>query len=81
MLELIAGIGVFVHQRWARWLGFLLAIFGLVISVFSVSIGYALARGFTLPVIIGVVAVIGYILILLALLGGGSHFRRRVAPR
>jgi hypothetical protein len=77
IIQAIAGFGVMAHKSWGRWLGFLLALLGLVVAVVATSVGYALARGFTVPVILAVVAVIGYIVILIALLAGGSHFRRR----
>lgn len=80
-LQLICGIGVMAHKSWGRWLGFLIALLALVVSIFAVSIAYALAGGFTLPVIVGVVLLVGYVLIVLTLLAAGSHFRRRVAPR
>ena len=69
------------HRSWARWLGFLMAVVGLGLSIFAVSIAFALARGFTVPVIIGVVLLVGYALILLALVAGGRHFRRRSGTR
>ena len=50
-------------------------------SIFAFSIGYAIAGGFTLPVIIGVVFLVGYVLIVLALIGGGAHFRRKTPAR
>ena len=80
-LQLLCGIGVMAHKSWGRWLGFLLALLGLIVSIFAVSIAYALAGGFTVPVIIGVVLLVGYVLIVLTLLAGGSQFRRKVAPR
>jgi hypothetical protein len=80
-LQLIAGAGVMGHKSWGRWLGFLLALLGLIASIFAFSIGYAIAGGFTLPVIIGVVFLVGYILIVLALIGGGAHFRRKTPAR
>ncbi|HEY7023464.1 MAG TPA: hypothetical protein VH371_00740 [Candidatus Limnocylindrales bacterium] len=76
-LQLIAGVGVMAHKGWGRWLGLLLALFGLIIAIFAFSIGYAIAGGFTVPVIIGVVFLVGYILIVLALIAGGAHFRRK----
>jgi len=80
-LQLLSGVGVMAHRSWGRWLGFLLALLGLIVSIFAVSIAFALAGGFTLPVIIGVVLLIGYVLIILALIAGGSHFRRRYQTR
>jgi hypothetical protein len=77
VLQLVAGVGVMAHRSWGRWLGALMALIGLVVSIFAVSIAFALAGGFTLPVIIGVVLLVGYALILLALVAGGGHFRRR----
>ncbi len=79
VLQILSGIGVMAHKSWARWLGFLLALLGLLVTVYAVSIGLAVAAGFTLAVIIGVVLLVGYVLIVVALLGGGSHFHRRVA--
>ena len=49
-LQLIAGAGVMAHKSWGRWLGFLLAVLGLIVSIFAFSIGYAIAGGFTVPV-------------------------------
>ena len=80
-LQLISGVGVMAHKSWGRWLGFLLALFGLIIGIFAFSIGYAIAGGFTVPVIIGVVFLVGYILIILALIAGGAHFRRKTPAR
>ena len=80
-LQLIAGAGVMAHKSWGRWLGFLLAVLGLIVSIFAFSIGYAIAGGFTLSVIIGVVFIVGYVLIVLALIGGGAHFRRKTPAR
>ena len=77
LLQLVAGAGVMAHRSWGRWLGVLLALIGLGVSIFAVSIAFALAGGFTVPVIIGVVLLVGYALILLALVAGGGHFRRR----
>lgn len=80
-LQVLSGVGVMAHKSWARWLGFVLALLGLLVTVFGVSIGLAVAGGFTLAVIIGVVLLVGYILIVVALLAGGSHFRRKTSAQ
>ena len=80
-LQLLCGVGVMAHKSWGRWLGFLLALFGLIVTIFAVSIAYALGGGFTLPVIIGVVLLVGYVLIVLTLLAAGRHFRRKSPAR
>ena len=80
VLQFISGAGVLAHKSWGRWLGFVLALLGLIAAVFAVSIGLAVAGGVTPPVIIGVVLLVGYALMLLALLAGGGHFRRKQVP-
>jgi len=79
LLQFIFGVGVMAHKSWGRWLGFLLALIGLAVAVVAVSIALALSGGFTVPVIIAVVALVGYALIVLALLAGGGHFRRKAS--
>lgn len=80
-IQLLSGIGVMAHKSWGRWLGFLLALFSLIVAVFAFSIAYALSGGFTPAVIVALVLLVGYVLIILALLLGGSHFRRRAPGR
>lgn len=81
VVQLTCGVGVMNHKSWGRWLGVLLAAIGLIVTVFTVSIALAIAGGFTVPVIIGVVLLVGYALIVVALIAGGSHFRRKTAVR
>jgi hypothetical protein len=78
-LQLISGIGVLAHKGSGRWLGVLLALLGLLAAVFSLSIALALSTAVTVPVLVAVVLLIGYAIVLLALIAGGSHFRRRPA--
>jgi hypothetical protein len=80
ILQLLSGAGVFAHKGWARALGLLLALLGLLVALFAVSLAVALAPGASIPVIISVVLLIGYALVVLALIAGGNHFRRRYPP-
>ncbi len=82
LLHLIAGGGVLAHKGWGRAISALLAILGLVASLFVVSAALALAPGVSVAMVAGVVLVLGYAFALLALIAGGSHFRARYpAPR
>ena len=92
ILELFAAFSLLSGKSFGRWIGLVVgslnAISALLsisayplwsLAIFALSLGYALARGFTLPVILALVLAIGYVVILLAMLAGGRHFRR-IAP-
>lgn len=79
LLMLIAGAGVFAHKSWARWLGILLALVGLLVAIFAVSIAFALA-GSSVALIVSVILLIGFAFALFGLLVGGSHFSARYPP-
>jgi hypothetical protein len=79
VVQLLCGAGVLAHKSWGRWLGFVVALLGLLVSLVAVSVGLALAGGLTPAVIVAVVLLVGYALIVLALLAGGRHFRRKTA--
>ncbi len=49
VLMLISGAGVFAHKSWARWLGVLLSLLGLLVSIFAVSIAFAIGRQLACP--------------------------------
>jgi hypothetical protein len=80
ILSVLFGVGVFWHRGWGRWLGFLVAVIGLVVSVFAASFTLAI-DGVSAPSILAIAFLVGYALICLALLAGGSHFHRRTATR
>jgi hypothetical protein len=77
VLEVLVGAVILAHRSWARWLGVLLALLGLVVSVISLSAVIALVPGTSVQLVIAAALIIGYALILLALIAGGSHFRKR----
>lgn len=80
-LEVILGAGIFAHKGWARAVAILFSLLGLLIGVVGVSFALALAPGFSVPLIGAIVVLLGYAFILLALIAGGSHFRRRYPKR
>jgi hypothetical protein len=77
VLQLLVGAFVFAHRGWARWLGFLLALLGLVLSTVALTSSLALVPGASVQLMIAIALVIGYAFVVLALLFGGGHFRRR----
>ena len=77
LLQLLVGAVVLAHRNWARWLGVLLALLGLIVSVIALSAVLALVPGVSVQLMAASTLVIGYALVLLALIAGGGHFRRR----
>jgi hypothetical protein len=81
-LEAICGFAILAHQSWARAIGIIVALLGLLIGIISVSVALALPSGSSIVVIGAVAVLLGYAFVLLALFAGGNHFRRRYpAPR
>ena len=81
LLQLIAGGGVFAHKRWARALGILFAMVGVLVGIFAVSTALALASGASPAMIVAAAVLTSYALVLLTLIAGGGHFRARQASR
>ncbi|MEP7360878.1 MAG: hypothetical protein ABI744_04790 [Chloroflexota bacterium] len=77
VLELLVGAVILAHRSWARWLGVLLALLGLVVSVVVLGAVLALVPGTSVQLVVAVALLIGYGFILLALIAGGGHFRKR----
>jgi hypothetical protein len=81
ILMVIVGAGIFAHKSWARWLGVLQSLAGLLVAIFAVSAAFALA-GTSVALIVSVILLLGFAFVLLALLAGGSHFTARYpSPR
>jgi hypothetical protein len=77
VLQLLLGAVILAHRGWARWLGALLALLGLLVSVVALSVVLALVPGVSVQLMLAAVLLLGYAYVLLALIAGGSHFRRR----
>jgi hypothetical protein len=75
LLQLLVGAVILAHRSWARWLGVLLALQGLIVSVIALSAVLALVPGVSVQLIVASALVIGYAFVLLALIAGGGHFR------
>lgn len=80
-LEVILGAGIFAHKGWARALAILLSLLGILVGIAGVSFALALAPGASPAMIAAMVVLLGYAFIVLALIAGGSHFRRRYTQR
>lgn len=78
VIQLLIGAVIAAHRSWARWLGVLLALLGLIASVVALSATLALVPGFEVKTLVPTVAVAGYAFVLLALIAGGGHFRKEV---
>ncbi len=77
VLQLLVGATIFAHKGWARALGVLLSVLGVLVGVFAVSTAVALAPGLSVPMLVALVLLLGYAYALLALIAGGGHFRAR----
>jgi len=80
-LEVILAAGIFAHKGWARALAILLSLLGILVGIAGVSFALALAPGASPALIAAMVVLLGYAFIVLALIAGGSHFRRRYPQR
>ena len=81
VLQLLIGAFVLGHRSWARWLGVLLALLGLLFSIVAVTSTMALVPGASVQLIVASALLVGYAIVLLALIAGGGHFRARQAGR
>jgi uncharacterized membrane protein HdeD (DUF308 family) len=81
VIEILTAVGIFAHKGWARALGVLGALLGLIASVAGLSFTLALVPGVSVQLLGAIVVILGYAFILLALIAGGKHFRRRLPQR
>ncbi|HUP83081.1 MAG TPA: hypothetical protein VM284_02710 [Candidatus Limnocylindria bacterium] len=81
VLHLLVGAFVLAHRGWARWLGVLIALIGLPVSVLALTSTLALVPGASVQLIVSIALLIGYAFIFLALIAGGGHFRARYQGR
>ena len=76
-IEVLAGAAIFAHKGWARAIGILVSLLGLIVGVVSVSFSLALSPGASVPMVASIAVVLGYAFMLVALVAGGRHFRDR----
>jgi hypothetical protein len=81
VLQLLVGAFVLGHRSWARWLGVVLGLLGLVFSIVVVTSTLALVAGASVQLIVAVAFLVAYALVVLALIAGGGHFRARYPGR
>jgi hypothetical protein len=80
ILEMVAAIGLFVHRAWARWMGIILGIVGVLIGLLLVAVAFEPPTddGFTAFAILWL-ATHGFAVAALAV--GGEHFEARYLGR
>ena len=81
VLTLLVGAFVLGHRSWARWLGVLLALFGLLFSIVALTSTLALVPGASVQLVVAIAFLVAYALVVLALIAGGGHFRARYSGR
>jgi hypothetical protein len=77
VLQLLVGAFVLGHRSWARWLGVLLALLGLLFSVVVLTSTMALIPGASVQLIVAIAFLVSYAFVVLMLIAGGGHFRAR----
>ena len=77
VLQLLVGAFVLGHRSWARWLGVLIGLIGLLLSIVAVTSTVALVPGTSVQLIVAIALLIAYAFVVLALIGGGGHFTAR----
>jgi hypothetical protein len=81
VLTLLVGAFVLGHRSWARWLGVLLALLGLMFSIVALTSTMALVPGASVQLVVAIAFLVAYALVVLALIAGGGHFRARYQGR
>jgi len=87
ILHLLSGIFTFAHRSWARWVGVILGVLGVLFGIASVLGGTGprtstVINGQTVTtdpqsaLVTGVVILIAYAIVVLGLIMGGKHFRK-----
>lgn len=76
ILELAAGVGIFVHKRWGRWVGIVLAVIALIFGLFALigAMSGPSVDGASSVISILWVAANGFIVAALAV--ADEHFRK-----
>jgi hypothetical protein len=77
VLQLLIGAFVLGHRSWARWLGVLLALLGLMFSIVALTSTMALIPGTSVQLIVASAFLVAYVFVVLVLVAGGGHFRPR----
>lgn len=80
ILHFLSAIGIFLHKGWARALGIVLAVLGLLLGVMGavgVAQEAASAADAGRQAVVPIVMALSYGLTLFALIAGGNHFSRR----
>ncbi len=78
-IEVLGGAAIFAHKGWARAIGILVSLLGLIVGIVSVSFSLALSPGASVPMVASVAVVLGYAFVLVSLIAGGRHFKDRYA--
>jgi hypothetical protein len=81
VLQLLVGAFVLGHRGWARWLGVVLALLGLIFGIVALTSTVALVPGVSVQLIVAIVFLVAYAFVILALIAGGGHFRARYPGR
>jgi hypothetical protein len=81
VLQLLVGAFVLGHRGWARWLGVVLALLGLIFGIVALTSTVALVPGVSVQLIVAIVFLVAYAFVILALIAGGGHFRGRYPGR
>lgn len=81
VLQLLVGAFVLGHRSWARWLGVVLALLGLLFSIVALTSTMALVAGASVQLIVAIAFLVAYAFVVLVLIAGGDHFRPRQRGR
>jgi hypothetical protein len=76
-LQLLIGAFVLGHRGWARWIGILIGLLGLVLSIVVLTTTLALVPGPSVQLGGAITFLVAYAFVVLALIAGSGHFRAR----
>lgn len=81
VLQLLVGAFVLGHRGWARWLGVVLGLLGLLFGIVALTSTMALVPGPSVQLIVAIAFLVASAFVVLVLITGGGHFRARYPGR
>ena len=83
VVQLVIGLFILRHSTWARWLGIVLSVFGILLGLVLLPSAFnpvsQQEAGSSWPALrlILAVSIVPYFLVVVGLVSGGRHFRRQ----
>jgi hypothetical protein len=78
VLQILAAIGIWAHKGWGRWLGLIFGVLGTLLGLLAVATSRSGLSGSS-NIGGALFVLVPYAFVLIAMIIGGAHFRRRTS--